>query len=35
MEVFNCGLGLVFVIDKTHYKHFINKRFFKLIGEIY
>ena len=34
MEVFNCGLGLVFVIDKTHYKHFINKRFFKLIGEI-
>ena len=34
MEVFNCGLGLVFVIDKNHYKHFINKRFFKLIGEI-
>ena len=34
MEVFNCGLGLVFVIDKNHYRHFINKRFFKLIGEI-
>ena len=34
MEVFNCGLGLVFVIDKKHYKHFINKRFFTLIGEI-
>ena len=34
MEVFNCGLGLVFVIDKAHYKHFINRRFFKLIGEI-
>ena len=34
MDVFNCGLGLIFVIDKTHYKHFINKRFFKLIGEI-
>ena len=34
MEVFNCGIGLAFVIDKTHYKHFVNKRFFKLIGEI-
>ena len=34
MEVFNCGLGLVFVIDKAHYKHFLNRRFFKLIGEI-
>ena len=34
MEVFNCGIGLVFVIDKAHYKHFINKKYFNLIGEI-
>ena len=34
MEVFNCGIGLTIVIDKIHYKHFINKRFFNLIGEI-
>ena len=35
MEVFNCGIGLVFVIDKAHYRHFINKKYFSLIGEIY
>ena len=35
MEVFNCGIGLVFVIDKAHYRHFINKKHFSLIGEIY
>ena len=35
MEVFNCGVGLVIVIDKTHYRHFINKKYFNLIGEIY
>ena len=34
MEVFNCGIGLVFVIDKSHYRHFINKKYFNLIGEI-
>ena len=34
MEVFNCGIGLVFVIDKAHYRHFINKKYFNLIGEI-
>jgi len=34
MEVFNCGIGLVFVIDKTYYRHFINKKYFNLIGEI-
>ena len=34
MEVFNCGIGLVFVIDKAHYRHFINKKHFSLIGEI-
>ena len=34
MEVFNCGVGLVFVIDKAHYKHFVNKKHFNLIGEI-
>ena len=35
MEVFNCGIGLVFVIDKAHYRHFVNKKYFNLIGEIY
>ena len=35
MEVFNCGIGLVFVIDKNHYRYFINKKYFNLIGEIY
>ena len=34
MEVFNCGIGLVFVIDKTNYRYFINKKNFNLIGEI-
>ena len=34
MEVFNCGIGLTLVIDKIYYKHFINKKFFNLIGEI-
>jgi len=34
MEVFNCGIGLVFVIDRAHYRHFINKKHFNLIGEI-
>ena len=34
MEVFNCGIGLVFVIDKTNYRYFINKKHFNLIGEI-
>jgi len=34
MEVFNCGVGLVFVIDKAHYKHFVYKKHFNLIGEI-
>ena len=34
MEVFNCGIGLVLVIDKTYYRHFINKKHFSLIGEI-
>ena len=35
MEVFNCGIGLAFVIDKAHYRYFINKKYFSLIGEIY
>jgi phosphoribosylformylglycinamidine cyclo-ligase len=34
MEVFNCGIGLVFVIDKIHYEYFVNKKHFSLIGEI-
>ena len=33
-EVFNCGIGMVIVINKKNYKYFIKKTHFKLIGEI-
>ena len=33
-EVFNCGIGMVIVIDKKNYRYFIKKTHFKLIGEI-
>ena len=33
-EVFNCGIGMVIVIDKKSYNYFIKKTHFKLIGEI-
>ena len=34
MEVFNCGIGMVIVIDKRNYKYFKKGTIFKLIGEI-
>ena len=34
MEIFNCGIGMIFVINKKHYKRFINRNLFSLIGEI-
>ena len=33
-EVFNCGIGMVIVINKKNYKNFVKKTHFKLIGEI-
>ena len=34
MEIFNCGIGMIFVINKKHYKKFIKRNLFSLIGEI-
>ena len=34
MEIFNCGIGMIFVINKKHYKRFIKRNLFSLIGEI-
>ena len=34
MEIFNCGIGMIFVINKKHYKRFIKRNLFNLIGEI-
>ena len=34
MEIFNCGIGMIFVINKKHYKRFIKRNLFRLIGEI-
>ena len=34
MEIFNCGIGMIFVINKKHYKRFIKRKLFSLIGEI-
>ena len=34
MEIFNCGIGMIFVINKKYYKRFIKRNFFSLIGEI-
>ena len=34
MEIFNCGIGMMFVINKKHYKRFIKRNLFSLIGEI-
>ena len=33
-EIFNCGIGMVIVIDKKNYSYFIKRKIFKLIGEI-
>ena len=34
MEIFNCGIGMIFVVNKKHYKRFIKRNLFSLIGEI-
>ena len=34
MEIFNCGIGMIFVINKKHYRRFIKRNLFSLIGEI-
>ncbi len=34
MEIFNCGIGMIFVINKKYYKRFIKRSLFSLIGEI-
>ena len=34
MEIFNCGIGMIFVINKKYYNRFIKRNLFSLIGEI-
>ena len=34
MEIFNCGIGMIFVINKKYYKRFVKRNLFSLIGEI-
>ena len=34
MEIFNCGIGMILVINKKYYKKFIRRNLFSLIGEI-
>ena len=34
MEIFNCGIGMIFVINKKHQVKFIKRNLFNLIGEI-
>ena len=34
MEIFNCGIGLIFIINKKYYSKFIKRNLFNLIGEI-
>ena len=34
MEIFNCGIGMIFVINKKHYMRFIKRNLFSLVGEI-
>ncbi len=34
MEIFNCGIGMIFVVNKKYYKRFIKRNLFSLIGEI-
>ena len=34
MEIFNCGIGMIFIISKKYYSKFIKRNLFYLIGEI-
>ena len=34
MEIFNCGIGIIFIINKKYYSKFIKRNLFNLIGEI-
>ena len=34
MEIFNCGIGMIFVINKKYYKRFKKRNLFSHIGEI-
>jgi len=34
MEIFNCGIGMIFIISKKYYVKFIKRNLFYLIGEI-
>ena len=33
-EIFNCGIGMIFIINKKYYGKFIKRNLFNLIGEI-
>ena len=33
-EIFNCGIGMIFIINKKNYSKFIKRNLFNLIGEI-
>ncbi len=34
MEIFNCGIGMIIIIDRKYYNRFIKRNLFNLIGEI-
>ena len=34
MEIFNCGIGMILIINKKNYKRFNKRKLFNLIGEI-
>ena len=33
-EIFNCGIGMILVINKKYYNRFVKRKLFSLIGEI-